>query len=125
MRFGETPLDQAEGALLAHSVRLDGRMLKKGHRLNGDDIAALRQAGYSEIVAARLEPGDIHEDEAARAAAEVLGGDNTRMGRVFTGRCNIFATTRGIAVIDSDRLNAFNLIDESITVATVPGLSAG
>lgn len=120
MRFGDTPLDQAEGALLAHSVRVAGRMLKKGHKLTVEDIAALRRAGHASVVAARLEPGDIHEDQAARAAAEALGGDNTRMGRVFTGRCNLFATARGLALIDGDSLDAFNLIDESITVATVP-----
>ena len=37
MIFGPTPLDEARGAVLAHSIRLPGRVLKKGTVL--DDAA--------------------------------------------------------------------------------------
>ena len=30
MKFGLTPLDEAEGAILAHGVRIDGIAYKKG-----------------------------------------------------------------------------------------------
>ena len=45
MKFGRLPLDDAEGALLAHSVTVDGRRLKKGHRLSAEDVEGLRREG--------------------------------------------------------------------------------
>ena len=45
MKFGPVPLDEAEGAILAHSVQAGERKLRKGKTLNADDIAALRAGG--------------------------------------------------------------------------------
>jgi molybdenum cofactor cytidylyltransferase len=36
-----------------------------------------------------------------------------------TGRCNLYAAARGVLVLDHARLDALNLIDEAITVATL------
>jgi len=33
MKFGPIPIDHAEGTIVAHSTRLRGRILKKGHIL--------------------------------------------------------------------------------------------
>ena len=119
MKFGPVALDEAEGALLAHSLRLDGGALKKGRVLNADDVAALRGAGYQTVTVARLDADDLGEDAAAQAVARATGGDGLNLGTAATGRCNIYAARRGIAVIKRDRLDACNLIDEAITVATV------
>ena len=74
MRFGPTPLDEAERAILAHGFRLPERVLKKGRRLTAGDVAALRAAGYDSVVAARLDPDDVPENDAARELAEALAG---------------------------------------------------
>lgn len=37
MIFGEVSLSEAEGAILAHSVRADGRRFRKGLVLSADD----------------------------------------------------------------------------------------
>ncbi len=76
MRFGEVPLAEAEGAILAHSLRLGAHALKKGRVLSAADIAALAAAGVGEVVAARLDPGDIREDEAAARIAASVAGEN-------------------------------------------------
>jgi molybdenum cofactor cytidylyltransferase len=65
--FGETPLDQAEAAILAHSLRRGAINFKKGRVLSAEDVARLAAAGVERVVAARLEPGDVHEDEAPPA----------------------------------------------------------
>ena len=44
MIFGPTPLEEARGAILAHTIRLTGKVLKKGTVLDQPAIAAL-QAG--------------------------------------------------------------------------------
>ena len=120
MIFGRLPLDSAEGAVLAHSVRMPRVTLKKGAVLGARDVANLRAAGYTEVIAARLEPGDVGEDEAASAVAEAAAGPGTRLKSAFTGRRSIYAETRGIAVIDRARIDRLNAIDEGLTVATVP-----
>jgi molybdenum cofactor cytidylyltransferase len=120
MRFGPVPLAEAEGAILAHSVRLPGGAFKKGRVLSADDVKALAAAGRSEVIAARLGPGDIGEDAAADTVASALMGDGLVKSAAFTGRCNLFASARGVAVVDAERINRINLVDESITVATVP-----
>ncbi len=119
MRFGDTPLSDANGAVLAHSVRGRGISFKKGRRLSADDIVALEKAGVRSVIAARLDPDDVPEDDAAARIAAALQGDHLSASAAFTGRVNLIATERGIAVID-DVINALNRIDEAITVATVP-----
>ena len=57
-------------------VRAGDLRLPKAHRVKAADVAALEAAGIHEIVAARLEAGDLSEDEAAARLgkrAEKLG----------------------------------------------------
>ncbi len=125
MRFGSLPLDEAEGAILAHSLRRDGLSFKKGRRLSVDDVATLRKAGVETVVAVALDPQDVGEDAAAARVARAVVGDS-RLGAgvtvaaPFTGRVNIFAASRGLLRLDPARIDAINLIDESITIATLP-----
>ena len=65
MKFGPLRTRDALGALLAHTIRLDGGALKKGHCLQAEDIRRLEAARIEEVVAARLEADDCHEDRAA------------------------------------------------------------
>ena len=119
MRFGRFPLDDAEGAILAHGARLPGGALKKGRVLTADDVSTLRSAGLEAVTAARLEPGDVGEDEAALALARAALGPGVCLGAAATGRCNLFATSRGLAVVERERLDRCNLAHEGITIATV------
>lgn len=120
MRFGDIALDEAEGAILAHSVREAGLVLKKGRCLGADDVAALKAAGRRTVVAAVLEPGDVHEDEAAKRLARAVMGDYATASAAFTGRVNLFSGARGLCVVDRERLDRINRLDESITIATLP-----
>ncbi len=119
MKFGPVPVAEAEGAILAHSRRAGGRMLKKGHVLSKEDVAALAASGIAEVVAARLEPGDVGEDAAANRIAAAVTGEYATAQPAFTGRSNLFAAARGLMVVDRDRLDRLNAIDEGITVATL------
>jgi molybdenum cofactor cytidylyltransferase len=57
-----------------HSIRKDGMVLKKGTLVGKAEIAALEAAKVSEIVVARLEPGDVSEDVAAAEIAAAVRG---------------------------------------------------
>lgn len=120
MRFGETPIDEAAGAILGHSWRASGVNFSKGRVLSGEDVARLKSAGVSSIVAARLDPDDMHEDEASATVAKALAGEGIEITAPFTGRCNHFAREAGLAVVDHERIDALNELHESVTVATLP-----
>jgi molybdenum cofactor cytidylyltransferase len=123
MRFGEIPVGEAEGAILAHSLKLGQAVLKKGRVLNAADVALLRDAGIARIVAARLDPGDIREDEAASRIAAAIAGPNIATAKAFTGRANLFAEAKGLLVFDRDRLDRVNLVEDAVTVGTLPPYS--
>jgi len=120
MRFGPVPLCEAEGGVAVHSIRKPGLVLKKGTVIGKPEIAALAEAGISEIVVARIEPGDVSEDAAAAEIAAAVQGEGVRVDRAFTGRANLFAQEAGVLVVDKDAVHRLNQVDESITFATLP-----
>lgn len=122
MKFGTVPLSQAEGAILAHSIRHQEGVFKKGRRLSADDVATLRASAVTEVIAARLGESDIGENEAASAVARAVVGAHAYAAEPFTGRANLFAKTRGLAVVDVAHIDEINLLHESLTIATVPHL---
>src|SRR5215470_5640212 len=120
MIFADLPVAEAAGALLVHSVRIGKLAFRKGRVLSTADLQALADAGRATVTVARLEPGDVGENEAAARLAAALGGGNVITADAFTGRCNLFAEVPGIVVVDRERLDRINLIDESVTAATLP-----
>lgn len=118
MKFARIPVDAAAGAILAHSVSAPGGSIKKGRVLTATELARLKAAGLTHIIAAQLEPGDVSEDEAAGRIARAAAGENTHSSAPFTGRANLFADVAGLAEIDGARVHALNLIDEGLTIAT-------
>src|SRR5437660_11313583 len=120
MKFGEIPVADAEDAILAHSLRLGGTALKKGRVLSAADLEAIAAAGLDHVIVARLDPGDIREDAAAERIAAAAAGPNIATASAFTGRANLFAETRGLLVFDRERLDHLNLVDEAVTLGTLP-----
>ena len=124
MEFGEVPLRDAEGAILAHSLRVDGGRIRKGRMLGPDDIAQLAAAGNSSVVVARLGVDDVPEDQAAAAIAACLVPDpnsaGLRVSEAATGRVNLYATGPGVVRMDAGALHRLNLLDPMVTIATLP-----
>jgi len=120
MKFGLVPVGEAAGGIAVHSIRKAGVVLKKGTVIGPPEIAALRGAGVAEIVVARLEPGDVSEDQAAAEIAAAVAGEGVRVDRAFTGRANLFAEAPGVLVVDKTAIDCLNLIDEAVTFATLP-----
>ena len=122
MKFGLVALDQAHGAVLAHSVALRKGRLRKGHTLAADDILRLAEVGVEKVTVARLDPSDVDENTAAAALAKAVGGqaEGLNISNAFTGRSNLVAPGPGIVTLDVAALEAVNLIHPMITIATVP-----
>lgn len=120
MNFGEVPLFEAEGAILAHSFKGEGRTIKKGTRLSGEDISFLEKSGVKSVTVALLEPSDIHEDDAAARVAEKAATRHIRAEAPFTGRSNLFAEKAGILRANRAAIDALNRVDPRITFASLP-----
>ncbi len=118
MEFGPKPLEEAVGAIIAHSLRGPGFAIKKGARLTAHDVDALRAAQITHITVARSGARDIAEDQAARAIAEAACGSGLRIDAAFTGRCNLRAEVSGILRVQIGAINQANAVDEALTIAT-------
>jgi len=120
MKFGPVPLDEARGAIMAHSQRVGERMIRKGSLLDEDAVSALRETGREEVIVARLEPGDVPEDIAADRLAQPLVSPLLARSRAATGRVNLVAEVPGLLRVNTAMIDRLNTIDESLTIGTLP-----
>ncbi len=120
MIFGTFALGEAEGAVLAHTTRLPGRVLQKGAILDRAALDELLASGVTHVTVARLEPGDVAEDEAARRLADALTGPGIVRARTGTGRANLAAGHAGLFRVDAEAIDALNLLHEGLTIGTLP-----
>jgi molybdenum cofactor cytidylyltransferase len=119
MKFGPVAPGDAKGGIVVHSIRKGGLVLKKGHVVDEGDIAALKAAGVAAVTIARIEPGDVSEDEAAAGLATAVAGGGVHVDNAFTGRANLFADVSGAVVVDRAGIDRFNEVDADITLATL------
>ena len=120
MRFGPVPVADAEGAILAHSTVAGEKRLRKARRLDAGDVAALAAAGFTEVVVATLAADDVEENDAATRIAEALRFTGIEARPAATGRVNLHASVSGIFTVDKPLIDAINLVDPDITLATMP-----
>jgi molybdenum cofactor cytidylyltransferase len=105
---------------VAHSQRVGDKMIRKGSVLDEAALAALRAAGRTEVICARLEPGDVPEDIAADRLATPLLSPLIARSRAATGRVNLSAEAPGLLRVDVGKIDRLNTIDEALTVGTLP-----
>ena len=46
MKFGTVPIEEAAGAIAAHSLKLPGLVIRKGATISAEQAAALKAAGF-------------------------------------------------------------------------------
>jgi molybdenum cofactor cytidylyltransferase len=123
VKFGPVRLNDAEGAILAHAVRVEAAILKKGHVLTTGDLVLIGKAGIGSVTVARLEPGDVGEDEAARRLGEAISGGGVTAGPPATGRVNLYAAASGLLNLDRRAIDRVNAVTEEVTIAALPELA--
>jgi molybdenum cofactor cytidylyltransferase len=119
MFFGRIAVAEALGTLVGHTLRVGGGVLKKGTVLGPGDLAALRDAGYASVIAARLDDDDVAEDQAAAEVGRAVAGPGVRLAEAATGRCNLHAEVDGVLRVDRARVDRLNARDEAVTLATI------
>lgn len=120
---------EAEGTVLAHSMVCTsgaGKLYRiaKGTVLTRDHIRDLATGGDQMVTVARLDPGDVAEDDAARHLAEAIvpdpAGQGLRISGAGAGRVNLYAARAGVVRLNVAAIEAVNGVDPMITIATVP-----
>jgi molybdenum cofactor cytidylyltransferase len=130
MKFGSVLTSQAVGAVLAHSLYVQSGAnatsyrIAKGTVLTAEHTKDLLADQQTDIVVARLENGDVEENEAATRLAAAVAPDaaqfGVRISAAGAGRVNLYSIEAGVVEIDEAAVMALNAVDPMITMATVP-----
>ena len=124
MKFGPVPIDEAVGCILAHGALAGAEKIKKGTLLEARHVGALKAHGIEEVIAARLDPGDVTEDQAAARLAKAMCGEELECAAAATGRVNLYSKANGVLLVSKESIDAINRLDPAITVATLPEFAA-
>jgi hypothetical protein len=87
-------------------------LLLKGRPLTAQDFDLVRRAGVRELHVVRMDPGDVHEDEAARRLAALVAGPGIAVSGPVESQIRLTADTNGILQVDVERLKALNAIED-------------
>ncbi|MGH7764993.1 MAG: hypothetical protein ACREOM_11340, partial [Candidatus Dormibacteraceae bacterium] len=93
------------GRVLVHDLGAD---LRKGTVLGPEHLERVRQA--AEVHVLELEPGDLHEDEAALRLAAALAGSNLEAKPPVQSQTRLVATRRGLVRIHGAVIDAINAL---------------
>jgi hypothetical protein len=104
---------QIKGRVLVHDLGPD---LRKGSVLEARHLERVRQSGEVHVV--ELEPGDLHEDEAAGRLAAALGGPGLEPRPPVQSQARLVARHRGLVRVRGEVVDAINSLG-SISVFTL------
>ena len=107
-----TPQDVV-GRVLVHDLGPD---LRKGTVLRDSDIERVRDEAEVHVV--ELEPGDVHEDAAARRLAAALASSGLEIRPPVQSQARLVSTSRGLVRVNGDLIDAINALG-SVSVFTV------
>ena len=93
------------GRVLVHDL---GPQLRKGAVLSEADIDRVRAA--DEIHLVELEPGDVHEDEAARRLAAAMSGPGLEAKPPVQSQARLVAAGRGLVRVNGELVDAINAL---------------
>lgn len=119
MKFGEFPIEETIGHTLAHSLKLGEFRLSKGVTISQDHIEKLKDIGQTTLTIAILQDTDLSEDDAAARIGAKFKSLNILVTTPVAGRVNLIAGSDGVLLVNRDEIDAFNDVDESITIATL------
>ena len=120
---------EAVGHVLCHDLtriipnEYKGAQFKKGHIVTEEDIPVLLSMGKENLYIYEMEEGMVHENDAAEVLCAICRGENIDRSGVSEGKIELTAAVDGVFLLDSERLNRINAIDE-IMIATRKGGTA-
>ena len=118
--------EDAVGHVLCHDMTQiipgvsKGPRFRKGHIVTAEDIPVLLSMGKEQLYVWELQPGFLHENDAAERLCALCQNANMRKSETKEGKIEISSDIDGVFLVDTERLNAVNSIDE-IMIATRRG----
>ena len=125
----QIPTTEAVGHVLCHDLtqilpgEFKGARFRKGHIVTEADIPVLLSMGKEHLYVWELEPGMLHENDAAARLVRLCKGPGMDETEVREGKIELRAAFDGLFRVDTARLNAVNAIDE-LMIATRRGNTA-
>ncbi len=95
--------EEVVGRILVHDLGPD---LRKGTILTDNHMDRVRQVGPMHVV--ELEPGDVHEDAAARRLAEALAGPGLETRPPVQSQARLVSSRRGLVRVKPQLVDAIN-----------------
>jgi molybdenum cofactor synthesis domain-containing protein len=114
---------EAVGHVLCHDLtqiipgEYKGARFRKGHIVTAEDIPVLLSMGKENLYILEVDEDHVHENDAAKILCHICQGENIAHGEVKEGKIELFAGSDGVFLLDTDRLNAVNSIDELMIAA--------
>ena len=112
--------DHIKGRVLVHDLGPD---LRKGAVLGPEHLERVRTAGEVHLV--EMEPGDVHEDEAAKRLAGALAGPSLEPTRPVQSQARLLARHRGLLRVRSDVVDAINALGYVSVFTLMDGQAVG
>lgn len=109
------------GLIITQEVRIPPSRkaaFHKGQQVTPEDLPVLATLDR-DVHAVRLDPGDVHEDQAAMRLAELIRGDGMMQRNPVQSRVNIVAERKGLLRVDAEAVFEVNTID-GIGIFTAP-----
>ena len=116
------PVEEAVGKHALHDMtqiipgKEKGAAFVAGQELSAGDICRLQQMGKNRVYVQENTPhpeGWVHEDDAARGFARLMPGDGVEVEAApREGKVNFRATRDGMLLVDTERLERFNLVPD-------------
>lgn len=117
-------VEKAVGMRLAHDVtrvvpgQFKGPAFRKGHIIREGDVPELLKIGKEHIFVLELEPGEVHEEDAAIRIAKAIAGPGLALTAPREGKVDVKTEYRGLLKINVPLLDQFNC-REDIIISTV------
>lgn len=118
--------EDSVGHILCHDMtqiikdKYKGARFKKGHIVTEQDIPILLSMGKENLYVYEHKQGVLHENDAALRLCKICQNDNMIASDVSEGKIELRADIDGVFVVDTNRLNQINSIND-IMIATRKG----
>ena len=118
--------EDAVGQVLCHDMtqiipgKYKDARFRKGHIVTEEDIPILLSMGKENLYVWEMKEGILHENDAAERMCNMCLSEGMTKSEVKEGKIELRASVEGLFVVDTEKLNAINSIDE-LMIATIHG----
>lgn len=117
-------VEDAVGMALGHDITamfdgFKGPLFRRGHVIEEEDIPKLLDIGKKTVFAGDIDPGMLHEEDCARALADMTKINGAHFEGPSEGKMLLVSDTKGMLKVDTKLLKKINSIGD-ITITTLP-----